>query len=425
MGEPQSVPARAWVVTAAGTVVNLCLGILYAWSVWKAALLAPAGVDPGSAMPAPNGGWHYLDAADATTPYAICGFVFALAMIPGGRLQDRYGPRVGATLAGLFLGAGCLAAGWSQSYLGLVFGYGLLGGIGMGFGYAAATPAAVRWFGPHRRGLIVGLVVAGYGGAAIYIAPLGNRLIGDFGLTGSFVALGGLFAAVIVVAAQFLKMPPAGYVPPGPPASSVTKPTTGPDHSAGEMLKTWQFYALVFLFVASAQSGLLVINNAVPLYRLTTTLSPQWAGYGWVLAAFGGFVNATGRVGTGTYSDALGRTNAYAINAILGVLCLFTLPMVVESGNVLLLFFLVGVVFWQYGGTLSLMPAITADYYGSKNLGLNYGLVFLGWGVAFFVPQIGGLIEKATGSLTGAFYLSGGLLAAGVVVSRFIRRPGA
>jgi OFA family oxalate/formate antiporter-like MFS transporter len=108
MGEPQSVPARAWVVTVAGTVVNLCLGILYAWSVWKAALLAPVGVDPGSAMPDPNDGWAYLDAADATTPYAICGFVFALAMIPGGRLQDRYGPRVGATLAGLFLGAGCL-----------------------------------------------------------------------------------------------------------------------------------------------------------------------------------------------------------------------------------------------------------------------------------------------------------------------------
>ncbi|MDB5306754.1 MAG: yhjX 1 [Gemmataceae bacterium] len=424
MGQSPAGPARAWGVTGAGMAVNLCLGILYAWSVWKGNLIAPKGVEPGTPMTGVNEGWVYLDPAEATWAYAICGFTFALFMVPGGRLQDRYGPRVGATLAGLCLGAGCVLAGLMKSYLGLVLGFGVLGGIGMGLGYAAATPAAVRWFGPHRRGLIVGLVVGGYGGAAIYIAPLARELIREHGLSGSFVALGVLFAVVIVAAGQFLKMPPAGYTPPAAAPSTKARPAvTALDRTAPEMLGTWQFFALVFLFVGSAQAGLLVIANATPILNNTAKAIAFFAANGWLLASYGGLVNASGRVGTGFYSDGVGRTNAFALNGLAATVCLFLLPSVIAAGNVWLLFAAVGMVYWQYGGTLSLMPALTADYYGSKNLGLNYGLVFLGWGVAFFIPQLGGYIEKETGSMDGAFYLSGGLLAAAVVVSRFVRRP--
>ncbi|MBX9625412.1 MAG: MFS transporter [Gemmataceae bacterium] len=420
-----AVPGRARAAVAAGVAVNLCLGILYAWSVWKDAQLASkAGVEPGAPMAGVNAGWSYLSDAQATWAYAICGFTFALFMVPGGRLQDRYGPRAGATLAGLCLGAGCLVAGLSKDYLGLVLGFGVLGGIGMGFGYAAATPAAVRWFGPHRRGLVVGLVVGGYGGAAAYIAPLAKYLIGDHGLTGSFVALGVLFAAVIVIAAQFLRTPPPGYVPPAAPASAKPRPVvTAADRTAPQMLRTWQFFALVALFVGSAQAGLLVIANAVPILNATAKGYAFFAANAWLLAAFGGLVNASGRVGTGSYSDSVGRTNAFALNGLLAAACLFALPAVIGSGNVWLLFVAVGVVYWQYGGTLALMPAWTADFYGPKNLGLNYGLVFLGWGVAFFVPQLAGFIRDATGSLDAAFYLSGGLLLGAVALSRVVRRP--
>lgn len=418
------VPPRAWVVTGAGMIVNLCLGILYAWSVWKGNLLATAEHPAGSAMSGLNEGWTYLSDAQATWAYAICGFTFALFMIPGGRLQDRYGPRVGCTLAGICLGAGCILAGLMQSYIGLVLGFGILGGIGMGLGYAAATPAAVRWFGPHRRGLIVGLVVAGYGGAAIYIAPLAKTLIAEQGLTGSFVALGALFATVIVIAAQFLKMPPPGYAPPTAAESAKPRPmVTGADRSAKEMLGTWQFFALVFLFIGSAQAGLLVIANAAPILNKTASGIAFFAANAWLLASYGGVVNAGGRVGTGTYSDAIGRTNAFALNGLAAAACLFALPSVMAAANVWLLFLAVGVVYWQYGGTLALMPALTADYFGSKNMGLNYGLVFLGWGIAFFIPQAAGFIKDATGSLDGAFYLSGGLLLAAVLMSRFVKKP--
>jgi len=416
-------PPRAWVVTFAGTAVNLCLGILYAWSVWKRTLVADAAHPAGSPMTGINEGWHYLTNAQATWAYAICGFVFALFMIPGGRLQDKYGPKLGATLGGLFLAGGCIVAGLMKSYLGLVVGFGLMGGIGMGLGYAAATPAAVKWFGPHQRGLIVGLVVGGYGGAAIYISPLATSLIDHYGVSGSFIGLGVLFAVVVIVAGQLLSWPPAGYVPPAPPASGVNKAMTARDWSAPDMVRTWQFYGLVFMFIGSAQSGLLVIANATPMLNETAATLAFFAANAWLLASFGGFVNAAGRVGTGVYSDKIGRANAYLINGVISAVCLLATPWIMRSGNVALLFLAVGIAYWQYGGGLALLPAFTADYFGSKNLGFNYGLVFLGWGIAFFIPQLAGYIKDVYGSLDYAFYLSGGLLIAAVIVCRTLTRP--
>src|SRR5262249_34277053 len=333
MGQPQTVPPRAWVVTFAGTAVNLCLGILYAWSVWKANLLADAAHPPGSPMTGLNAGWTYLTDAQATWAYAVCGFVFALFMIPGGRLQDRYGPKLGATLGGLFLAGGCILAGLMRSYTGLMLGFGVVGGMGMGLGYAAATPAAVKWFGPQQRGLIVGLVVGGYGGAAIYISPLAEYLIARYGLTGSFVGLGLLFALVVVVAGQLLAWPPPGYVPPAPLAHRPQAAMTGADWSAADMVKTWQFYALVFLFIGSAQSGLLVIATATPMLNRTAAALAFVAANAWLLSSFGGFVNAAGRIGTGLYSDKLGRSNAYLVNGCVCAACLLATPSIMQSGN--------------------------------------------------------------------------------------------
>src|SRR5206468_9081487 len=130
-----------------------------------------------------------------------------------------------------------------------------------------------------------------------------------------------------------------------------------------------------------------------------------------------------GRVGTGMYSDRIGRTNAYLINGAVSAVCLLLTPWIMRSGNAFLLFIVVGVAYWQYGGGLALLPAFTADYFGSKNLGFNYGLVFLGWGIAFFIPQLAGYITDATGSLEYPFYISGGLLVAAVLVCWFLRRP--
>ncbi len=417
-------PMQAWITTFSGTAINLCLGILYAWSMWGKEL---TNVDKaGQAMTGLNAGWTYLTNAQAATPFSLCVILFAVFMIPGGRIQDRISPKFGATLGGLFVAAGCILSGLMKSYTGLIIGFGILGGIGMGIGYAAPTPAALKWFGPHRRGLIAGLVVGGYGGAALYIGPLAKYLIDSMGLSGSFIALGIFFAVVVIIAGQMLKIPPAGYVPPAPktaPTAKQASATTSHNWEAGDMMKTWQFYALVFMFIITTQSGLLIIANAAGLLASAAKKIPFFVANAWILVSYGGLVNACGRVGTGWYSDKIGRVNAYMLNCGLSALCLFALPSIISSQSVFFLFVAVGIAYWQYGGGLSLMPSFTGDFYGPKNLGFNYGLVFMGWGIGFFMARLGGTIKDMTGSLDNAFYISAVLLIIGVALAKITKRP--
>jgi OFA family oxalate/formate antiporter-like MFS transporter len=421
--QEERVPGKAWVVTFAGMTINLCLGILYAWSVWAKALIDVKSA--GSPMTGINAGWTFLTNAEAATPFSLCVIIFALFMIPGGRIQDKFGPKVGATLGGLCLAAGCILSGLMKSYTGLIIGFGILGGIGMGIGYAAPTPAALKWFGPHKRGLVAGLVVGGYGGAALYIAPLAKYLIDTYGISGSFIGLGIFFAVVVIIAGQLLAWPPTGYVPPGGGVAAAAQAKKQSTHNwtAGEMARTWQFYALVVLFIGSVQSGLLIIANAAGILASTAKGIPFLVANAWILASFGGAINALGRVGTGVYSDKLGRANAYTVNCVISAICLFAMPSIIASKSVLLLFLAVGIAYWQYGGGLALLPAMTADFYGAKNLGMNYGLVFLGWGLGFFMARLGGTIKDVTGSLDYAFYMSGAVLIIAVVLVRITSRP--
>lgn len=421
----EKVPTQAWITTFSGTAINLCLGILYAWSIWKSALVPADLAKAGQVMDGMNAGWVYLTNAQAATPFSLCVIIFAVLMIPGGRIQDKISPRFGATLGGLLLAAGCIVAGMMKSYTGLIIGFGILGGAGMGIGYAAPTPAALKWFGPEKRGLIAGLVVGGYGGAALYIGGLGSYLLNKYGISGSFIYLGIFFAVVVVIAGQMLKAPPPGYQPPSNVTNAGQKGATEKTHNweAGDMMKTWQFYALVVMFILTTQSGLLIISSANGLLMSTAKGMPFFVANAWILVSFGGLINASGRVGTGYYSDKIGRLNAYCLNCGVSALCLFALPYVISTANLFLLFLAVGVAYWQYGGGLSLMPSFTADFFGAKNLGFNYGLVFMGWGFGFFMARIGGWIQDVTGSLDYAFYISGGLLIGGVLLARITTKP--
>ena len=426
MQQPDKVPAQAWVTTFAGTSINLCLGILYAWSIWKKALV---NVDlAGQQFPADsmNAGWTYLTNAQAATPFTVCVIVFAIFMIPGGKIQDKISPKFGATIGGLLLAGGCILAGMMKSYTGLIIGFGILGGMGMGIGYAAPTPAALKWFGPKKRGLVAGLVVGGYGGAALYIGYLGQYLIDKYGVTGSFIGLGTFFAIVVIIAGQLLKTPEEGYVPPGVDVaaqSDKTHTSYVQNWTPGEMAKTWQCYALIFMFILTTQSGLLIISSAAGILASASKDIPFFFKNAWILVCFGGFVNAAGRVGTGFYSDKIGRTNAYMLNCGVSALCMFALPMVVASKNIALLFLVVGIAYWQYGGGLALMPSFVGDFFGPKNLGMNYGIVFMGWGFGVFVARLGGWIQDVTGSLNNAFYLSGALLVVGVILAKVLSKP--
>lgn len=408
-----SIPGRGWAVILAGTTVNLCLGCLYAWSVWVKYLTDDAYLKAH--------GWAgALTAEQASNPASLCILIFALLMIPGGKIQDKYGPTVAASISAVFMGAGLLVAGFANSYAGILWGFGVGGGIGMGVGYAAPTPATRKWVGPHQVGLMIGITVAGYGGAAFYVAPLIKWLITSYSLATSFIVLGIAYLIVIGIAAQVLGWPEAGYVPPQPPAAKAgakaAPSRTVIDWTAGEMVKTWQFYALIILFCLNTQAGLLIIGHAAKI------VAPFLAS-GYILVAAGGFMNAAGRVGTGKYSDMIGRDKAFMLNAIVAAVCMFALPGIIAAKSMFWAFTACLIAYWVYGGGLSLIPSYTADFYGPKNLGFNYGLVFIGWGLGAFMPKLAGYIRDITGSYDQAFYLAGILLLVAVAIAFVCKRP--
>ena len=406
-----AIPGRGWAVILAGTTINLCLGCLYAWSVWLKYLTDDVYMKAH--------GWAgALTAEQASNPKSMCILIFALLMIPGGKIQDKYGPTVAGSISAVCMGIGMLIAGTAHSYAGILWGFGVGGGIAMGIGYAAPVPATRRWVGPHQVGVMIGITVAGYGGAAFYVAPLIKWLIVSYSLSASFVVLGIAYLIVIGIAAQVLAWPEEGYVPPQPPETAATKAAAASvvDWTAGEMMGTWQFYALVALFCLNTQAGLLLIGHAAKIVR-------PFLEQGFILVAAGGFMNAAGRVGTGKYSDIIGRDKAYMMNAFVAALCMFALPAIIAAKSLFMAFTACMIAYWVYGGGLALMPSYTADFYGPKNLGFNYGLVFMGWGFGAFMPKLAGHIKDVTGSYDQAFYVAGILLLVAVALAFVTKKP--
>jgi MFS transporter, OFA family, oxalate/formate antiporter len=406
-----AIPGRGWAVILAGTTINLCLGCLYAWSVWLKYLTDQAYMTAH--------GWAgALTAEQASNPKSLCIIIFALLMIPGGKIQDKYGPSVAGTIGAVFMGLGLIIAGMAHSYAGILWGFGVGGGIAMGIAYAAPVPATRRWVGPHQVGVMIGITVAGYGGAAFYVAPLIKWLIISYSLSASFLVLGVAYLIVIGIAAQVLAWPEEGYVPPQPPETEATKKAAASvqDWQAGEMLGTWQFYALVALFCLNTQAGLLIIGHAAKIVK-------PFLEQGFILVAAGGFMNAAGRVGTGKYSDIIGRDRAYMLNAFVAALCMFALPAIIAAKSLFMAFTACMIAYWVYGGGLALLPSYTADFYGPKNLGFNYGLVFIGWGLGAFMPKLAGHIKDVTGKYDEAFYVAGILLLIAVALAFVTKKP--
>ncbi len=200
----QSLKSRGWRVALAGTGINLALGILYTWSIFKGAIK--------NSIEAGGPGSFQWDMASINDPYAVCCLVFAFAMIVAGKVQDRFGPRLTALLGGLLVGAGFVWISQSTSYWSWVAGFGVLAGLGIGFGYSAATPPALKWFPPAKTGLIAGVVVSGFGLASVYIAPLATYLVGAWGLQKAMLGFGLAFAVVVSALSTFLVNPPEGFL---------------------------------------------------------------------------------------------------------------------------------------------------------------------------------------------------------------------
>jgi MFS transporter, OFA family, oxalate/formate antiporter len=387
---------RGWIVTLAGMGLNLALGILYAWSVFSKQLVE--AVDRGGF------GWTKMQ---ATLPYTVAIACFALVMIPAGRLQDRVGPRLVASAGGVLTGLGLLVASLSGpgAVLPAVLGFGVLGGSGFGLGYAAATPAAVKWFPPEKKGLITGLVVAGFGVAPVYIAPLSKYLLATYGAPMAFRILGIGFLVTATACAQFIRNPTAPVLP-KKDAVAAALAAVRPEGTWREMIRTTAFWSLWIRYACAATAGLMIIGH---MAKIVSVQSGNTIKIGFVFVALLACFNAAGRVIAGVVSDYVGRVVTIGLVCVLQALAMFLF-----SGFTTTTGFIVGaaVVGFSYGACLSLFPATVADTWGTKNLGLNYGILFTAWGVGGVVgPMLAGWIADRTGSYAGAYDVAGALLA--------------
>jgi OFA family oxalate/formate antiporter-like MFS transporter len=401
---------KGWLVTFSGMGLNLALGTLYAWSVFGKQFTE--AIDKGGF------GWSKTTAA---MPYSIAIGFFALMMIPAGRLQDKLGPGIIATIGAVLMAAGMIVTSLATpaSVLPAIIGFGILAGTGIGFGYASATPAAVKWFPPEKKGLIAGIVVAGFGLASVYVAPLSRFLLGSYGVKSSFLILGIAFGIVTLVITRFIKNPPApvASVKPGS-GQARTVPASGSDYTWVEMVKTPTFYLLWIEFTCGALAGLMIIGH---LAKIVAVQSNNTLQIGFIFVALLAVFNAGGRVLAGALSDKIGRIRTILIVSVGQAIMMFLF-----SGASTITGFVIGsaIIGICYGSCLSLFPSACGDYWGMKNLGMNYGILFTAYGIGgIFGPILAGRIADSTGSYSMAYTIAAALMILAAVLTFFTKAP--
>ncbi|MHC4881596.1 MAG: L-lactate MFS transporter [Planctomycetota bacterium] len=434
-----AVGQHGWRVAFAGMGINLALGILYTWSVIS------KGIPD-------EWGWNETH---KVLPYMFCCLIFSVIMVPAGRMQDKIGPRSVAAIGGILVGIGFIIASMTTTLIGYIIGFGVLAGAGIGFGYASATPPAVKWFPAKKTGMIAGIVVSGFGLASVYAAPLAKWLTVQYGLQIMMLVMGLGFLFLITGVktiltplwfglSQMLQAPSPDLLQLQYMKDHLAGKTEKEKHAAvhdkenltpKEMLCTIQFYMIWFMYACGAGAGLMIISKLAAIASIQVGIS-----LGFILVAVLALGNGGGRILAGMLSDKIGRKATMFICFVSQAVIIFLLSKVTsesilgykltetnaETFNIIamtimaILSMLSGA---NYGANLALFPSITKDFYGLKNFGMNYGLVFTSWGVGGFVLAfIAGKMYDKFQTFNIAYYSASALLilAAAMV---FVLRP--
>ena len=394
---------KRWGIALAGVLLQVALGSVYAWSVFKAPL-------------AKQFNWNI---SQVTLTFTISILAVGFAAYFGGLWMKKVGPRIVAMTGGALYGGGIFLASFSNIGLWwLYLSYGLIGGIGLGFAYIVPISVLVKWF-PERRGLMTGVAVGGFGAGALLAAPIATRLIHSVGVLSTFAWLGIAYLMLTVLTSYFLQNPPEGYAPEGytPPeslaGSSPVKAFTLP-----EALKTWQWWGLWLLLFLNASAGISIISQEASMFQ-------EFAGIS-VLVAAGmiGIVslgNAFGRVFWAWISDSVGRKTTFAIMFAIQGLLFWFLPSFHTVTTITLVVFLV---LMCYGGGFGTMPAFVADYFGTTNVASIYGLMLTAWGfAAAFGPLLIANLRQSTGNFSSGLHVIAVIMVVSVLVPIFVKPP--
>jgi OFA family oxalate/formate antiporter-like MFS transporter len=397
----QSHISRWWRV-AGGVSMNLALGTLYAWSVFVAPLEARFG-------------WKR---ADTSMVFTIAVVALAISFAIGGRIQDKFGPLPCSLVGGILVSIGFYLCSFTTSlnYLYVCFA---IWGLGNGFGYSTPIPVMAKWF-PDKRGLAVGLAVGGYGAGSAIFGPLAQlKLIPAYGLPTTFRILAAIIFVMTIAGAFLLRNPPEGYQPKGWSPAAAKSAAVARQFTPGEMLRTRTFYLMWVAYALGCSAGLMVISQLVPFAKSVGIAAAALSTMTLVVGAVG---NGMGRIFSAWMSDRLGRINVLRIMIGIGIVAMPALYAV--GGNVALLFIAVFVVYWCYGTQLSVNGAAASDFWGTKNAGVNYGILFSAWGVAGIIgPRIGGVLYDRYHDYQAAFYTAAALAAVALVCELGARSP--
>jgi MFS transporter, OFA family, oxalate/formate antiporter len=402
----QNVTNR-WIIATAGVVMQVALGAVYAWSVFR----VPLSDAYGTGVSAVN------------TTFSIAILALGFAAFFGGLWMNSSGPRVVALTSGVLYGAGIFLASFASPDAGglwTLYGtYGLMAGIGIGLGYIVPVATLIKWF-PDKRGFITGIAVAGFGAGALVTAPIAKQLVSGVGLFPTFAILGILYLVMVVGAALFMKNPPEGWTPEGwEPEEEESSERTGVDYELRGALKTWQWYALWALLFLNVTAGIAIISEADPIAQEVSGVAPATAAWLVSIISVG---NAAGRFLWAWLSDAIGRRWVFLVMFLLQAALFFLLPVV--GASFVMLAILSFIIVSCYGGGFGTMPAFNADYFGSRNVGMIYGLMITAWGFAGVLgPQLISVMYDATRSYEGAFYIIAGIMLLSSIIPFIVRPP--
>jgi OFA family oxalate/formate antiporter-like MFS transporter len=392
-----------WAIASAGVFLQIALGAVYAWSVFRSPL-------------ANQFAWTI---SEVTLTFTISIFMLGVAAFLGGLWLNRSGPRVVAITGAVFYGAGVFLASFSANKLWwLYLSYGFIGGIGLGLGYIVPVSVLVKWF-PDRRGLITGIAVGGFGAGALITAPVATYLIQNVGVLDTFAYLGLAFLIVTLITGFFMQNPPEGWLPSGwKPSRRQVSERAGGDYTLAQALRTWQWYALWLLLFLNTFAGISVISQEAPIFQelvgVTAVVAASMVG----LASIG---NAVGRVFWAWVSDLTTRRITFLVMFLLQVILFWILPNVAAVASMTILAF---VVLMCYGGGFGTMPAFAADYFGSKNVGPIYGLMLTAWGTASAVgPLLIAYMRQITGSYHRPLHIIAVVMATSALLPLVISAP--
>jgi OFA family oxalate/formate antiporter-like MFS transporter len=391
-----------WWRMLGGLLMTLALGTLYAWSVFVTPLENEFG-------------WKR---AQTSSVFTFAVIMFAASLLLAGRLQDRFGPFWISLTGSILVSLSFLLFAYTYNLYSLYFFYGLLGGIGLGFGFGTVVPVMAKWF-PDRTGLAIGLALAGFGGGSAVFGSFANLvLFPRFGWRTSCMILGGIFFAMTMTGAFLLRNPtvsrqPTDHIP------AFSTATARHQFTPGEVLRTPGFYLLWIGFGLGSTAGLMVISQLIPFANSQGIASAALATLGLVVGAFG---NVSGRVLSGWLSDIIGRLNALRVVLAISSIAMPALYWV--GAHLAALYVLIFVVYFCYGAQASVIPSTVADFWGTRYAGTNYGSIFTAWGFAGILgPTIGGVLFDRYKNYGVAFYAAAALAVVALICVLIARRP--